>query len=254
MKKVLVIFVVITLFSCGNKPREYFDFEITDTKENIKAAEFKWSWTSKGFKDVEAKFEIDKHTSGGKATAYGLINKGYISDIYTYKNDKPDTTSNSRAWIIKYSGAASKVKVKWSGSFVQKEVEGSSTIETLFQVYRDFEDWPIYANNIRPQIDADTLYIGKDISEKERAELREAARKRMIARYYKTDVKDEKTSISAEGEFEFPVTLDEDGLPIIGKTYRMQLFTRVYNNDGNHNAQYEITDGTLEIEFVYDDE
>ena len=195
MKRLLIPIVVIAFFSCSDKPQNVSGaFDITDSVQNVKSVTFDWKWSSEGMKsglrDVEAEFTIDESkvttVSEGGATVYSLINKtGIISDVYTYKGGKPDYDPSKRLWVVRYSGDATKVKVKWSGKLEQISGKGKSTVEVLFQVYGD---WPAYSNNIRPQVEVDTLFLGLGLTEEARNDLREEARNRMIARYYNTSV------------------------------------------------------------------
>ena len=282
MKRFLIPIVVFVLLSCDNKPQgEPGVFEITDSVKNVRSVAYTWNWLSSGPRKIETEFTIDKNKltidSEGGATAFSLVNKtGFISDVYTYSGGKPDYNPANRLWVIEYSGDATKVKVKWSGKLVQEAGKGKSTVEVLFQVYGD---WPAYSNNIRPQVEVDTLFLGSGLTEEERKDLREKARNRMIARYYNTSVdisppadtppesseeneeddenEEEELSltISAEGEYIFPMPdddeeeYDEGNGNTPAKTFRMQLFIRVFSNDGNSKAQYKISDGLLEIQF-----
>ena len=250
MKRILVPFAVFALLSCDDKPKEFPDeFRVVETLENVKTITYDWSWGStnynkkKGYNDnIIASFDIDGYTSGGDATAFGVVNKsGKICDVYTYINGKPDTTHKFHAWVIEYKCVAPvKVKVSWKGQLNVKSASDTTyCVETLFQAYGA---WPVYSNNIRPQVEVDTLFLGNFFTEEERSELRKEARARMIARFYCSSVEisvGQSLEMEADGEYELTP----------GTTYRMQLFTRVISNDDKFNAEYEITDGKLEIEF-----
>jgi len=266
MKRLLMPFIVFALLSCDNKPIEDPDaFIISEIRENIRDVTYEWSWSSSGFRDIVASFKIVDSIFGGEATAYSLDNKtGRISDVFTYRNGKPDLDSTRRAWIITFSGSvATRVNIDWSGTLVQTKGQGTTTVETLFQIYGDGEfevgqgNWPSYSNNIRPQVDVDTLFLSRDennndIFEGIRDDLRREARERMIARYFNSSVN---IAPSVEDDEEIILKHSMSGYnrhEIIlqpGVTYRMQLFTRILNNDGDRNAEYEITNGTLRIWF-----
>ena len=313
MKRFLIPVVIFALLSCDNKPVKDPDaFVISDAiEENVSAITYDWSWSSNGYGNTEATFDIDEVEYGGGATAYSIINKtGRICDVYTYKNGKPDLDSTYRAWIITYSGEATKVTVKWSGRLIKVKGQGTATVETLFQVYGD---WPLFANNTRPQYlsdeeieqfeternekfvaERDSILVlledeelGEEDIEKLEEEIKnlealnkalieEARNRALIARYYdasvlltpvispsqpdeseeegeeEEEIEEEEEEvmsllIGAEGEYYFPV--DEDDFPFPDRIYRMQLFTRIFSNDGKFNSQFDIIDGRLEISF-----
>ena len=214
-------------------------------------------------------------------------------------NVVPDLDSCKRAWVIKYSnGNAKRVKVNWSGWVEQKWEEDLEekdrigkdapiTIETVFQIYtyihkpeevneEKFKEykkdisadttmigygiWPSYSNNIRPQIEIDTLFWDLGLTDEDINHLRDKARSNMIARYYSSekygDDEERKWFIESNNfgkEFEFPTLPPIEGdTPLVpNATYYMQLFTRIFSKDSNANAYYEITDGVLTVEFLY---
>jgi len=277
MKKILIFIIVIGLFSCDNKPRDLGEFKITDTEEDVSKVAYKWEWSSDGHRNVEVVFEIIDFennvptiivTENGdpeevlaySTVAYSLFNNtGRISDVYTYKNGRPDFDSTYRAWVITYTGSVEKkVIVNWSGKLKQTEGQGTTFVETLFQIYGN-DNWPEYSNNIRPQIEVDTLFLGLNMTELQIRQQRDAARGRMIARFHRNSVNiapAQPNNNNEEGEEEEEVTVEPLEMNGTGSfvlqpdvTYRMQLFTRIYNNDRDHTAKYEITDGTLTIGF-----
>ena len=297
MKRLLLIpIVVYSLMSCSDKPQKPIGvFEISDTVKNVRAVTFDWAWSSHGVRKDTAYFEIDGVDLGGNANVYSLMNTGIVSDVYTYKDGKPDFDRTRRAWIIEYSGNSPRVDIEWSGIVEQISGKGTSAIEVLFQVYSDlpFRDrhdigygmWPVYSNNMRPQIEIDTLFLGMGFSEEELDLQREQARNRMLARYYnaKVDISpippipqtgSDNEDNGEEEEEEEEEELEEEKilLPISGNAtyyfplpptdatpetvdmyhrakYRMQLFIRITSNDGNSNAQYKISDGRLSVVF-----
>jgi len=234
MNRILIVFVAFLLLSCGDKQINKNEVQVTDTIKSVKSATYDWSWESKGPRNKTVSFEITDHTSGGEETsmAYSLINtSGMIRDIYTYKDGKPDYNPVYRVWVAEYLGNASKLNVEWSGTLIQHGGGGTSNVEILFQVYGE---WPAYAMNMRPQIDEEITPSNIDKWEE--------AEKRLIARYYDKSINLSDSipiPISANGEYQL-----QDGI-----TYRMQLFTRIVNNEGNNKAHYEIKDGFLKIEY-----
>ena len=279
MKKLLLYFLVLScLLSCDYKPKgDLGKFEITETLEDISSVTYIWNWSSSGYTDIAVEFEFDEDqppTFNGEAIAYSLINTRRLSDVYTYKDGKPDFDSTYRAWVVTYNGSvARRVNVDWSGTLVQTKGQGRTFVEVLFQVYGDGErqsvgdgNWPPYSNNIRPQIGVDTLFLGLNMTEQEINSEREAARARMIAPFHSRSVnlapvppnnneeEDEEDEGEEEEEEDDAIEyLEMDGSGVFdllpGITYRMQLFIRVFNNDRDRNAEYEITDGRLNIRF-----
>ena len=243
---------VIFLVSCQQDfERDYSGFfEVKDSVINVSSVIYDWEWTKKRGNEITADFKRVSHTTNSESgsVAYSLINTGgFIKSTYTYKNGKPDYNPAYRAWIVKYSGEALMVEVNWSGELKQITGKGESEVEILFQIYGD-DNWATYSNNIRPQVEVDTLFLGFADQEEIRDQLREEARYRMIARYYKS-------SIDLSGGASVKVSPD-DGYPLEfllnpETTYYMQLFVSIVNKSDDRTAHYEITDGELEIRYIY---
>jgi len=278
---IFFIFVVaVAMFSCNDEPdRIHREFEVTDSATFVTGVNFAWKWESVGNSGkAKAEFSVDNTTviKDGTATAYSIKNTGgFISDVFTYKDGKPDTQNGLRTWVIKYSGNARSIKIDWEATVIGGSAGQTATVETVFQVYAIIPDnvipsnfnalnpdfdwraagrWPVVSNNIRPQIGIDTLFLGMGHSAEKIIEERENARERMLARYYTSEAFLESGVHDMEGsdEYYFPVLERIIGIPTTPVArYYMQLYTRVTSNDANSNVTYKIDAGHLGITFVY---